>query len=90
MFECIDILLGSYLVDRFIKISTQLNKHFHKQIEYGMFQHLWWMQDGAPAHKVLAVRQRLAKVFGNRVVALYHDVEWPPRSPNLISWGFIL
>ena len=41
------------------------------------------MQDRVPADKLLAVRQNLEQAFGNRVVALHHDVEWSPWSPDL-------
>ena len=58
-----------------------------------VFRCLWWAQDGAPADRLVAVRNRLAEVFGNRVIALYHDVEWPPRSPDLTCdfflWGYL-
>lgn len=56
-------------------ILPHLNENLHNQLENGMFQRLWWMQDEARAHKRLVERQRLEQVFGNRVVALYHDVE---------------
>ena len=59
----------------------------------GVFRRLWWAQYGAPAHRLVAVRNRLAEVFGHRVIALYHDVEWPPRSPDLTCdfflWGYL-
>ena len=41
------------------------------------------------------VRDRLNDVFGNnRVIGLGHDVEWPPRSPDITPcdfflWGYI-
>ena len=39
-----------------------------------------WAQDGAPAHRLVAVRDRLNEVFGqNRVIALQYNVEWPPH-----------
>ena len=42
-----------------------------------------------------AFRDRLNDVFGNnRVIGLGHDVEWPPRSPDITPcdfflWGYI-
>ena len=39
-------------------ILPQSNQYFHNQLENVIFQRLWWMQDGAPVHKLLAVRQR--------------------------------
>ncbi|KAF2365476.1 hypothetical protein FHG87_003760 [Trinorchestia longiramus] len=32
----------------------------------------WWIQDGAPAHRTVAVREKLNEVFGNRIIALNH------------------
>ena len=56
----------------------------------GAFRHLWWLQDGAPAHRLVAVQERLRQLFGNRVIALGHNVEWPPRSPDLTPCDFFL
>ena len=67
-----------------------MNDHFYNKLENGIFQRLWRMQDCAPTHKLLAVRQRLVQVADNGVVALYHDVKWPPRSPHLTSCVLLL
>ena len=56
----------------------------------GQFRHLWWGQDGAPAHRRRAVTERLGELFGNRITALNHQIEWPPRSPDLIPVDFFL
>ena len=64
----------------------QLVINFYNQYWEGLFRGLWWAQDGAPAHRLVAVRDRLNEVFGeNRVIALHHIVEWPSRarSPDL-------
>ena len=46
-----------------------------------------------PSFSLVTVRNRLAEVFGHRVIALHHDVEWPPRSPDLTCdfflWGYL-
>ena len=52
------------------------------------FHGLWWFQDGAPAHGSLEIRQVLRQWFGQRVVALHHQIEWPPRSPDLTPLDF--
>ena len=71
-------------------VFPQLVVHFGNQYWEGHFRNLWWVQDGASPHRVINVRDRLNEVFGNnRVVGLGHDVEWPPRSPDL-SCGAIL
>ena len=76
-------------------VFPQLAERFNNQHWEGMFRGLWWAQDGAPAHCLIAVRDRLNAVFGNnRVIGLGHNVEWPPRSPDLTPcdfflWGYI-
>ena len=70
-------------------VVPQLQQHFQRQIE-GVFRNLWWVQDGAPAHRLIAVRDRLRELFGHRVIALNHNVEWPPRSPDLTPCDFFL
>lgn len=62
------------------QLVPQLQQHFDRQLD-GVFRFLWWAHDGAPAHRLIAVRDRLRELFGNRVIALHHNVEWPPRSP---------
>ena len=65
--------------------------HFRNQFDNGLFHHLWWAQDGAPAHRLIEVKDRLNEVFGHdRVIGLGHDVEWPPRSPDLTPCDFFL
>ena len=72
-------------------VFPQLAVNFNNQYWEGLFRGLWWAQDGAPAHRVIQVRDRLNEVFGNnRVVGLDHDVEWPPRSPDLTPCDFFL
>ena len=67
----------------------QLAIHFNNQFWEGLFRGLWWAQDGAPAHRLIEVRDRLNEVFGeNRVIALQHNVEWPPRSLDLTPCDF--
>ena len=56
---------------------------------YGnMRRDIWFMQDGAPAHRGLNVRHKLHEVFGNRVLGLGFRQEWPPRSPDLTPCDF--
>ena len=72
-------------------VFPQLAGHFNNQYWEGRFRGLWWAQDGAPAHRLIAVRDRLIDVFGNNhVIGLGHDVEWSPSSPDLTPCGFFL
>ena len=50
------------------------------------FRRIWWAQDGAPPHRRRFITDRPAELFGYRIIALNHAVEWPPtvlRSPDL-------
>ena len=71
-------------------VFPQLSGQFGDQYVTGVFQTLWWAQDGAPAHRLIAVRDRLNATFPNRVIGLQHDIEWPPRSPDLTPCDFFL
>lgn len=75
-------------------IIPQLIEIFNHQFQDGHFLRLWWAQDGAPAHQLIAVRNRLLETFERRVIALHLPVEWPPRSPDLTPcdyflWGYL-
>ena len=56
----------------------------------GSISRLWWLQDGAPCHTAIVVRRRLQELFPRRVVGIGHNVEWPPRSPDLAPLDFFL
>ena len=71
------------------EIVPQLQEHFQQQ-QLGAFRRLWWVQDGAPAHRCIIVRDRLQELFNHRVIALNRDPEWPPRSPDLTPCDFFL
>ena len=63
---------------------------FLHQFQDGQFQRMWWAQDGAPVHQIIIDRYKVNNVFQNRLVALFSDNEWPPRSPDLsVLWGHI-
>ncbi|KAF2349346.1 hypothetical protein FHG87_019899 [Trinorchestia longiramus] len=54
------------------------------------YKHSKYTQDGAPAHRTIAVRERLNELFGNRIISLNQRIEWPPRSPDLTPCDFFL
>lgn len=63
-------------------------------IQQAALHRLWWFQDGATPHRTIPVRRRIRQVFGGRVAALGHPLEWPARSPDLTPcdyflWGYI-
>ena len=65
-------------------------RHFADQFRNELFERLTWAQDGAPAHRFHMVRNLLDEMFDNRVIGLGHQVEWPPRSPDLTPCDFFL
>ena len=70
----------NFLNDEVIPLMTGL---FQNQFHENRFQRLWWAQDGAPCHGLLAVVARLNRLFVERVLSLHTSNGWPPRSPNL-------
>jgi hypothetical protein len=50
-----------------LHVFPQLAEHFNNQHWEGMFRGLWWAQDGAPAHRLVEVRDRLNAVFGQLI-----------------------
>ena len=61
---------------------------FQNQFHENRFQRLWWAQDGPPCHGLLAVCATLNLLFGERVLSLDNNIEWPPRSLDLSPWDF--
>ena len=63
---------------------------FQNQFHENRFQRLWWAQHGAPCRGLLAVRARLNQLFGETVLSLHNNTEWPPRSdltPVIFCFG---
>lgn len=55
---------------------------------------MYFMQDGAPAHRTKRIIAMLKNEFPNKLIALGSDIPWPPRSPCLTPcdfflWGFL-
>ena len=45
----------------------------HQETRGNIFNRYWWVQDGAPAHRTLIVKERWLKIFQNRMIVLGHD-----------------
>ena len=71
------------------QIVPELDRQFVRQPD-GSYERTWWVQDGAPPHRSVIVTERLSQLFNNRVIAMNHPVEWPPRSPDLTPCHFFL
>ena len=53
-------------------------------------QRVIFMQDGAPPHHLLAVRDALNARFPNGWIGREAPILWPPRSPDLTPMDFFL
>ena len=63
---------------------------FGNHFRDGKFRSLRWAQDEAPAHRSVDVRDWLLEFFlHDHIIALGHETEWPPRSPDLTSNAII-
>lgn len=51
---------------------------------------LYFQLDGCPAHNAREVRDYLQTEFPGRIIGLYGDIPWPPRSPDLAPNDFFL
>ena len=65
-------------------------EHFAYQFDDNKFMHLWWGQDGTPAHRFNPARDILNDMFGHRVIGMGHNIDWPARSPDLTPCDFFL
>ena len=96
-------ILGPYFFDHNINgvsyvnmINEQVVPEMNEIYDFNLFgdvhfqQNVWWFQDGAPCHRQVIVTERLHELFGNQIVALNQEIEWPPRSPDLTPCDFFL
>ena len=51
---------------------------------------IWFQQDGAAPHTAVAVLEWLANKFGQNIISLKTDIEWPPHSLDLSPLDFFL
>lgn len=52
--------------------------------------HVWFQQDGAPAHVAKDTKQLLMSNFQGRIISRDFEHEWPPRSPDLTPCDYFL
>ena len=73
----------------------KLNKEIVSAIESQTnLRKMFYMHDGAPAHYAKLIRAFLDDKFRNQWIGRRRSIEWPARSPDLISadlflWGFL-
>jgi len=55
---------------------------------------VWFQQDGAAPHTANRVLTWFEETFGEHLISLRSDIEWPPHSPDLnpldfFLWGYL-
>ncbi|XP_051164458.1 uncharacterized protein LOC127283547 [Leptopilina boulardi] len=86
-----DLLIGPFFFDghlnRDIYANFITNELPRLLTEAGLTQEqinrIYHQQDGAPPHRPEEVLNRIRVIFGDRIIALGAEREWPPRSPDL-------
>lgn len=90
-----DQLFGPYIFPSTVTGDTYraiLSEYFVPDLlaRYGTIEHIWFQQDGAPAHCATATKHFLIQHFQERLVSRECNHEWPPRSPDLTPCDFYL
>lgn len=89
-----DRILGPFLFEGHLTAEQYLHflnnefQNFLMDIPLADLPHLWFQQDGAPAHNSRIVRQFLEAEFPGRWIGTRGAVEWPARSPDLSPLDF--
>jgi hypothetical protein len=87
-------LFGPYFYDgtltgiRYLDFLSNQLPIFMEDIPLNIRAHLFFQQDGAPAHNALIVHEYLEQAFNHRWMGTRGPVEWPPRSPDLTPLDF--
>ena len=91
-------IIGPYLFQKSVT-GDRYHKLLEEEIiprleELNLIDDYWWMQDGAPPHRVGKVMDLLHDKFNNRVIALGfperfdEGLQWPPYSPDINPMDF--
>lgn len=91
-----DYVLGPYELPP--RLNGPLYLHFLENVLYTLLddvplnvrRNMWFMQDGAPAHYSLDVRNHLDQRFPRRWIGRGSAFPWPSRSPDLNPLDFFL
>lgn len=78
----------------YLNFLTQDLPELLEELPLYLRNNMWYMQDGAPPHFSLDVRQHLNQVFGNKWIGRGGPIPWPARSPDLnpldfFVWGYL-
>lgn len=94
-------IIGNHLIGPHVFqgiLNAEMYLHFLNQdlqdmlddIPLHVINGMWFMQDGAPAHFAIVVRQYLDRQFQDKWIGRGGPVPWPARSPDLNPLDFYL
>ena len=96
-----DQLIGPYFFTRGT-VTGEKYLYMLKEVVWPIFKvlfeddvpHMYYQQDGAPAHYLRGVRDWLNETFGTKWIGRGGPLEWPARSPDLTPidfwlWGYL-
>ena len=72
------------------RYRAMLNEFFFTKIEKEDIGNIWFQQDGASCHTVIATLDVLSPVFQDCIISSRADVVWPPWSCDLTPLGYYL
>jgi len=94
------ILNGNLISPYFFDENVNGNNYLHflqqrlpallEDIDLDTRQHMFFQQDGAPAHWSRRVRYHLDFTFSGKWIGRSESVSWCPRSPDLSNLDFFL
>lgn len=90
------ILLGPYKIDHLNGVTyldfleNDFEEMFDDNIPLSIREKIYFMQDGAPAHYSLTVREYLEERFPQKWIGRAGTIAWPARSPDLTPCDFFL
>lgn len=75
---------------RYANFLTNILPTLFEDVPLDIRAHMWYQQDGAPAHRVRNCINILNQKFPGSCIALGGPVAWPARSPDLTPLDFFL
>lgn len=95
-----DHILGPYELPSNLNSDAYLNflqnglTNLLDDVPLNLRLNMYFMQDGAPAHFAVQVREHLNAYFPHRWIGRGSEFAWPPRSPDLnpmdfCFWGYL-
>jgi hypothetical protein len=83
-------MMGHWMADNIFKFLTNELPRLLEDVSLDTREHMFFQQDGAPAHNAIIVRQQSNQMFPNRWIGTYDVIPWLERSPDLTPLDFFL